>query len=374
MQDGQHLKKLSISGFRGLSSLDLDELGTFNILLGANDVGKTSILEAIFLLAGPANLQLPVVVQNWRHFIVQEFDGLSPLFHRLDVDERVTLVAQSQDSTVRTLVLSAPYTEVVPEAASQGVRSNANGDRGSMQGGGGGGDQSSSALHGSRALQYDVTIQKGSRGEPISFSGQLSMRGREVDPSIKPDRATEAMISARFIAAGYGYESSVISNVMVQKKTDELLDYLRIVNPRVEGAAINGTVAYLDIGLKTMMPLNMFGSGMMRAATILSPCILGSERILLIDELENGLHYRAIPPLLKVLLKLSNERQVQVFATTHRLEVLKGLQQVLSQELSESQRTTKCFALQRDKLGTVRSYKYDYDQFDHCIAQGIEFR
>ena len=373
MQDGRHFEKLSISGFRGLSSLDLDGLGAFNILLGANDVGKTSILEGIFLLAGPANLQLPVVIQNWRNFIVQEFDGLSSLFHRLDVDARVTLTAQSHDSTVRTLVLSAPYTEAVPEAASQGVRS-ANGESARMQGSGGEGDHSSSALHGSRALQYDVSIQRESQGEPISFSGQLSVRGREIDPSIKPDRATAEMISARFITAGYGYESSVISNVMVQKKTDELLGYLRTINPRVEGVAINGTVAYLDIGLETMMPLNMFGSGMMRAATILSPCILGNERILLIDELENGLHYQAIPPLLKALLKLSRERQVQVFATTHRLEVLKGLQQVLRQELSDNQPTTRCFTLQRDKRGLVRSYKYDYAQFDHCIANGIEFR
>lgn len=55
-----HLASLKIRGFRGLSSLDLDGLGTFNILLGANDVGKTSILEAIFLLSGSANMQLPL--------------------------------------------------------------------------------------------------------------------------------------------------------------------------------------------------------------------------------------------------------------------------------------------------------------------------
>ena len=41
MRDTQHLDKLRISGFRGLSSLGLDDLGSFNILLGANDVGKT---------------------------------------------------------------------------------------------------------------------------------------------------------------------------------------------------------------------------------------------------------------------------------------------------------------------------------------------
>ena len=124
-----------------------------------------------------------------------------------------------------------------------------------------------------------------------------------------------------------------------------------------------------------MMPLNMFGSGMIRAAMILSPCILGNELIILIDELENGLHYQAIPPLLKSLLRLSSERHVQIFATTHSLELLKGLQQVLSQnQFSENQQTTHCYTLQRDEQGLVRSYRYEYDQFEHCIAHGIEIR
>ena len=51
-----------------------------------------------------------------------------------------------------------------------------------------------------------------------------------------------------------------------------------------------------------MIPLNMFGSGMIRAATILSTCILGNDRIILIDELENGLHFSAVPPLIGLCL------------------------------------------------------------------------
>ena len=78
-----HLDALKIRGFRGLSSLDLDGLGTFNILLGANDVGKTSILEAIFILSGSANMQLPLQIQTFRNYGVREFADLYALFHKL---------------------------------------------------------------------------------------------------------------------------------------------------------------------------------------------------------------------------------------------------------------------------------------------------
>ena len=134
-------------------------------------------------------------------------------------------------------------------------------------------------------------------------------------------------------------------------------------------------MAYLDIGLAQMMPLNMFGSGMVRTAMILSECMLRDSKILLIDELEQGLHYQAISFLLEALLRLAKEQGIQVFATTHSIEVIKGLQQVLGQEeFTEYRDTTKCITLQRDKDGIVRSYRYDYQQFDHCIEHGIEIR
>ena len=123
------------------------------------------------------------------------------------------------------------------------------------------------------------------------------------------------------------------------------------------------------------MPLNMFGSGMIRATMILSECILRDSKVLLIDELEQGLHHQAISFLLEALLRLAKEQDIQIFATTHSIEVIEGLQQVLGQEeFAEHRDTTTCVTLQRDKDGIVRSYRYDYQQFDHCIEHGIEIR
>ena len=124
-----------------------------------------------------------------------------------------------------------------------------------------------------------------------------------------------------------------------------------------------------------MVPLNMFGSGMVRAAQVLSHCLLGRSRVLLIDEIENGLHYEGMVPFLKGLLTVAVRRNVQVFATAHSLELLKGLQQVLGLDECEDVRSdSMCYVLARNKDDAVVAYGYDFPKFDHCLKRGIEIR
>ena len=74
--------KLSIRRYRGLSELTIDNLTTFNVLLGANDVGKTSVLEAVFLLSNlVVDPRLSVRVQNRRNYLVQDIGEFSSLFY-----------------------------------------------------------------------------------------------------------------------------------------------------------------------------------------------------------------------------------------------------------------------------------------------------
>lgn len=375
MSNGQHLDSLKVRRFRGLSDFDLDGLGSFNVFLGANDVGKTTILEAIFLLSGFPNLELPVRIQNWRNFYVHGNDALTPLFHRLEVHNEILLESHALDSTIRKLVITAPHTTSGVGSETQVVGSKAIDDSVEIRTEESTRPQSSStAFLGPRLLRYEAT-RLSPVGEPVIFSGNLVVRDGKLEMSNTADAFANEILATRFFNANYAYDGSIIGNVIVNKKTDDLIKYLQVINPRVEGVTVSENVAYLDIGLDQMMPLNMFGSGMIRAATLLATCILGNDKIVLIDELENGLHFRAVPPLIATLLKLSEESGVQIIATTHSLGVLESLHEVLSQgRFSQNRSTTNCYALQRDNQGVVRSYRYDYDKFEHFISQRIEIR
>jgi AAA15 family ATPase/GTPase len=116
------LKYLKITNFRGFDSLEIDGFSKINLFVGKNNVGKTSILESIFLLLGTSNPMLPSNINSFRgvnSVNLLKAMGLNPqdntakqlkyLFHNLSLKNPPLFYGKLQDDTERRLELSAIF-------------------------------------------------------------------------------------------------------------------------------------------------------------------------------------------------------------------------------------------------------------------------
>ena len=370
MPGATHLDALTIRGFRGIEHAEFDKLGQINVIAGRNDVGKTSVLEAVFLTTGFAVPRLSVAVQNQRRHLVADSHDLLLLFHGQNVARPIDFVASTSDHT-RRLTISAEQADVVID---QNVRSSSQGDYGD-------GALAPAAGYLSKpdaphVLRYRATLEPRCSGERKTYAGRLSVTNGVIKATDSPGGAAlrDQTIPARMLTPDLACDSQTISALLVSKKHEMFIECLQAINPQVTGITVSGDVAYVDLGFDRMVPFSMCGGGLVRAAQVLSWCILGDVRILLIDEIGYGIHYSAMEPFLTSVMTTCEQQDIQVFLTTHSLGVLQSLYRVLSGGLSDFQSKIGYYNLARDKDGRVRTYRYDYEQFEHTVSHGIEIR
>lgn len=369
MPTATHLESMSIRGFRGLEHLELEDLGQINLIVGQNDVGKTSVLEAAMLLSGPLPPVL-VAIQNLRRHAVTDLTDISLLLHRLNPDQRVEMSAFTpQDERRLTIEMSKNTLTIDGESQLQNGAGHSADGRVDMV-------SNSSALQ-SAVFHYNAEIRPRGTGVSRTLGCILSVADAQIKmtPTTIAGDPEEGVLSARLLVPGPGHEAEPISDVLIAKRQDKLLECLQTIHPSIVGIATKNDMAYVDIGLDSMIPLNMCGSGFVRAAVIFAACLAGDAQILLIDEIGSGLHHAAVRPLIEALLTVSEQQSVQVFATTHNLEVLRSLEETLSDDsFIRFRDKTVAYALAKRLDGCVKGYRYDYEQFAHAVSRGIEIR
>lgn len=67
-----------------------------NVFVGANNVGKSTILEAVFMLVGMANPIMPMRVNYSRTQTNSDMDSLKYLFHNIDFNNQPLLKAKPE--------------------------------------------------------------------------------------------------------------------------------------------------------------------------------------------------------------------------------------------------------------------------------------
>lgn len=117
------------------------------------------------------------------------------------------------------------------------------------------------------------------------------------------------------------------------------------------------------------LSLQSFGEGILRLFEILLALANARDGILLIDELENGLHYKIHPQVWDLIFRLSKKLNVQIFATTHSWDCIRGFEAAWREHLDAG-----TFFRLDVKADKVKPTYYDRKTLCDALRLDIEVR
>lgn len=304
--------QLNIKSFRSIKNLEVSEVSQFNLLIGKNNCGKSSVLEAMYMASGAP--QIPLFAVNiGRGASTVQNEGFVTLFNDFNTEKPFS-VSYSESNYSRDIEVSATKADRIPQLMMRGVPQEL-----------------------SRISYYDIKVNANTMSKP--YTVRYNQKGDSYESFVLPDSEIKALSddksvrSIQFITADWQNLNVVdyIDNLVVNKQKDALIHNLQKIDERIRDIQIgNNNYIYVDVGLPKLMPIQFIGLGSRKFITIASIVSSQKDGVLLIDEFENGLHYETMNILWKAVVSMCRDRNIQLFATTHSYECIESFINVAS--------------------------------------------
>jgi len=361
-------KSFEIENFRCFRKLEMHDLGQINLIAGKNNVGKSALLEALFLHCGAPNPELAMRLNFFR--------GLEEI-----------------EIKVGPPAVETPWQWLFPQANTEeviGLR----------------GEDTSS---GWRSLHINVVRDP----EKLTTIGRYAVEGRQIDESLVRASETPAEVlelgytTADGTARSYhlvigpktiqriphppkltfqthylasrkvmtAREVTQLFGKLIELKQENVLrDVLKLIEPKLADLMVIPTfgipMIFGDVGLGRRLPLVFMGEGMVRLSALILSIADSREGVVLVDEIENGLHHSIMSKVWEAIGRVAADFGTQVFATTHSLECIRAAYEAFSNAELPS------FRLHRlQRVGdSIEVVSYDVETLEAAIETGLEVR
>jgi len=156
------------------------------------------------------------------------------------------------------------------------------------------------------------------------------------------------------------------------RKRDELNQFVNNFDTDLlEVDIIESEFKVFSKSLNMWMDISEYGDGLKHYIAIICAIWTYPNNIIFIDEIENGIHYTQLDKLWEIILKVSKEQNVQVFATTHSKECIESYARVAKKLEDED---IAFIELGRNDNNKLTSIVYDFEAFLNEVEQSQEIR
>lgn len=338
------LERIHIANFRRFRKLEVPRTTRINVITGRNNAGKTSLLEAIFLLSSGGNPS-GVNIGRYLRGLAEDTQKAAavpeilwkPMFSALDTGAPIQIAAHHADSGLISVKVS--------------LKKNVE------------------AWHAEDAPSDNLLTMRYCNNEQIADN---IYHVDDVGVKFKTRSRSDATIP--FIAAillshldTSGSEAASRLGVLrKQKRGDMVLKALQVIEPRLqsieENSASGSPMIWGDVGLPELVPLPVMGGGMVRVASLVLAMAMAEGGVFLVDEIENGVHHSVLSDVWRVIDDASRRLNTQVFATTHSYECLRAAASAIEGDdlsihrLEVNEDESRCVTLDRSQIDSVVEY------------------
>lgn len=346
----------TVTNFRRFKDLSVNNLGLYNLIVGDNNVGKTSLLEALLFDIRKENF-----IQNLAFAYIHRNN--LPL-KNIEDEEKYSISTKFISDYIKKDAKPEEIEIVLIENRNQWSYKIKTSQR-------------------SEVIEKYQNLPNIDINEFLSFiSNDLNTDLIELPLILKKINPTDN-IKSPFIPFGKGFGKDLASIFyreiyIVKERRIEFLENMKIFIPKILGINAdteNKTIDIEEEGFEKSAPLHQYGEGANKLFRILVQMTLQKGNKLLIDEIDAGIHYSHFPDFWKTILTVAQRNNVQIFATTHNIECVKYFAEILKEEdFIKFQLNSKIITLRELPEGKIKAYTRAFNEFDYELENDFEIR
>ena len=386
------LPSLEIRGFRGIDHLVIPRMGNATLLYGRNNVGKSTVLDALHLYSRRANHSVLIdlldrhdesIGNSFKNIEEGRFPDFSPLFHNDSHERPIAIGPHRKEGDMLFMEESFPrhwHRDALDYLDEWDVFKHSDGDP----------FESSKDWPPLRFLR----VRMGNETDHIPWAARSSSHP---ESNLFKEDIHKSVVMGLHMMIGSGRSPlypcwelrpgpDMIDDVILLWPSIALTEFERLTidslnmahHQRVESISLIGTrkggdrprfIVKLE-GKETPVPLKRLGDGALKML-LLAVGLVGSRNgLLLVDEIENGLHHSLQADCWRMIFKQAQAHDIQVVATSHSWDVVKGFAEALVEHPGIEGRIAR---LERDG-NHLSAVEYTRDEIQIIIDQMIEIR
>lgn len=351
------LKSIEIKNYRGIKNLKIDNFKKYNFFVGDNGSCKTTILESLFS-AFPNSPEGIITAANSRGLQVN-LDNKYNFFFNADEENKIEFILNDEIVTkintknfIEKNSLDLTNTSVSIEAKLSSLMSPKF-------------LYNSLKSYGEKVF-LDVDIM-------IDNIFNITTNIKDINNNLL-NKYSKIYGSSYFISPSIKYKgnaSLVIKELIKNKKKNELIDILNLFEKDIDDINLDGSQVLLSKkGVKKLLPISSFGGGLSSILDIVTYLFDDEIKTLFIDEIETGIHYLNYPKFCESLIKVSKEKDIQLFITTHSKEILEEFYKILE----NTNKDDTCLYRFQKNNDTIKSVHYTKERALSAIQNNWDVR